>query len=563
MTDYKNLCMNCMSDMTGRAECPHCGSLRGIPQMGHALPLGTLLQKRYLVGLAQRSNGEGITYIGYDTALNTPVEISEFFPQSLCERVLNGTDIRILGGSEVVFDEYLRRFLNYSREVAHLRELSAIVQIYDIFEENHAAYTVSEWHECITLRCFVEKSGGTIGWDEARQLFMPVLSALSVLHANSICHLGISPDTLLVRKDGKMQLGSFCIGSVRQMDTDLPPDLAEGCAAIEQYIMDYSPNEATDVYGFAASLFFCLTGEVPPDALKRRSNPRLMIPQAVLHTIPPHVVTALANALQVSPDRRTPTFERMRAELSSVPSVTGSVGDVRESLPPVGEEIPVKTKRQIPGFVWVLTSCTVMLVIFALAGWIWVNQTQRQNAQNLAATAPASGEPTGSSSAVTSTDSAQGDLIDTPNLVGQEFEALESRESSLSSDQQEYQVLLSSQQFSDTVPEGCIISQQPAAGGKMAKGTAIVVVVSKGAAVRTLPTIEGKTLSSASSAVTSAGFVPTKEDAYSDTVPQDRVIGYKDVKAGSQMAYGSKVVIVVSLGSDPTKASSDAKSSTP
>ena len=33
--------------------------------------------------------------------------------------------------------------------------------------------------------------------------------------------------------------------------------------------MGYQPEECTDVYGFAASLFFALTGTLPQDALKR------------------------------------------------------------------------------------------------------------------------------------------------------------------------------------------------------------------------------------------------------------------------------------------------------
>lgn len=560
MTDYENLCMNCMSDMTGQSICPHCGSRKDTSQMAHALPLKTRLQKRYLVGLAQRSDGEGIVYRGYDTERNAPVEIREFFPQSLCERAQNGMDIRIMGGSEVAFDDYLRSFLNYSRGVEHLHDLPAIVPVYDIFEENHAAYAVSEWQECITLHCFVQKSGGLLGWNEAKQLFLPVLSALSVLHANSICHLGISPDTLLIYSDGRMRLGDFCIGSVRQLDTDLPPNLTEGCAAIEQYIMDYTPNEATDVYGFAASLLFSLTGSVPPDALKRRSNPRLLIPRDVLRKIPPYVVKALANALQISPDKRTPTFERLRTELSDTFAQTGSLDGGPEHLK--SEAGTGKSKRQIPGFVWVAVSCAVVLILFAIAALIWKNQSQ-QNAQDLAAqTAVSSGSSTPSS-----TSSVQGELITAPNLVGQEFNALQAQESSLPSAQQNYQILQSNPQFSDTIPEGCIISQQPAAGSKMTKGTAIVVVVSKGAALSTLPTVAGKTLPQASSAVTSAGFVPSEAEEYSDTVPKDRVIEYKSadkkkpVKPGSQMAYGSKVTIVVSLDSNPQKGSSAEESS--
>lgn len=255
MAGLENLCMNCMSDTAGRSVCPHCGFSADGGQQPNALPFRTRLQNRYLVGAAKKSNGEGFVYIGYDAVLNIPVELHEFFPQSLCERAEDQKSARVMGGSEIAFDENLAAFLNHSREVARIRELSAIVQIYDIFEENHTAYTVSEWDDSITLRYFVERSGGNLEWNEARPLFMPVLSALSAMHSAGVSHLGISPETLRIMKDGKMKLGGFCIPAVRTADTDLPPDIVPGCAAIEQYVMGYQPEECTDVYGFAASLF--------------------------------------------------------------------------------------------------------------------------------------------------------------------------------------------------------------------------------------------------------------------------------------------------------------------
>ena len=155
MAGYENLCMNCMSDTAGKSECPNCGCQSGEPQAPHALPLRVMLQNRYIVGRMKSNNGEGMTYIGYDTVLRLPVEVREFFPQSLCERTDGEADIRILPGNEVAFNEYLADFLSYARDIAHLRELSTIVQIYDIFEENHTAYTVSEWHDSIPLRYYV------------------------------------------------------------------------------------------------------------------------------------------------------------------------------------------------------------------------------------------------------------------------------------------------------------------------------------------------------------------------------------------------------------------------
>lgn len=564
MTGFDNLCMNCMSDTTGKSECPNCGFSSADPQMRHALPYRTKIQQKYIVGCAKKSNGEGITYIGYDTVSNISIELREFFPQTLCERTGSGESIRVVGGSEVIYNECLAGFLNYAREVAHMRELSAIVQIYDIFEENNTAYTVSEWNESITLRYFVERSGGSLSWNVARQLFMPVLSALSAMHAAGIRHLGISPDTLSIMKDGKMKLGSFCIGTVRQMDTDLPPDMVAGCAAIEQYVMDYVSNEATDVYGFAASLFFTLTGTIPQDALKRRTDSRLLIPTSIMRSLPPHVVTAMANALQVSPDKRTPTFERLRAELSAAPTVTAAIEEtqrINKVMPPyAGEPEEDDEKTGVPNYVWVIFTCVAALIVFTVVGIIWISNSGSSGAAAITSETSQI-ESSELDSQLSSVESSEINQISAPPLVGKNYDELTKAASSAASGDSEYQVLQSTNmQFSDTIPEGSIISQSPAPGAMMTRGTAIVVVVSKGAAVRILPPIAGKTLAEASAAVTAASFVPTKTEEYSATVAEGTVIGYKDVEEGSQMAYNSKVVIVVSKGPDPSTVTSDVSS---
>lgn len=554
MTDFEHLCMNCMSDTAGNHICPNCGFQLDEPQMPHALPYKTVLQGRYVVGKAKKSNGQGISYIGYDTVQNLTIELNEFFPQTLCERAENGTDIRIVSGSELIFNDCLASFLSYSREIAHMRELSAIVQVYDIFEENHTAYTVSEWNESITLRYFVERSGGSINWNAARQLFMPVLSALSSIHANKVNHLGISPDTLEIMKDGRMKLTGFCIGEVRRMDTDLPPDMVPGCAAIEQYVMDYIPNEATDVYGFAATLFFALTGQLPQDALKRRSDSRLLIPTSIVRSIPPHVVTALANALQVSPDKRTPTFERLRAELSAAPTVTASIENTQATprvQPQDYHRELAEKKKGVPAVVWGILSCVAALIVFAAIAFVflWLNKQLPFSFDSSSSTSSqiSSADVSSADSALVSSDSsASSDEITVPNLVGQQYQ-----ENSSSSANPDYQVFLSERKYSDTVEQGRIISQTPKAGDKMSKGSAIAVVVSLGPQMRSLPDITNLSLADASQKVTSAGFTPIKDEAYSSTVAVGNAVGYKNAKAGDKKEYGSQVIILISKGPDP------------
>lgn len=105
--------------------------------------------------------------------------------------------------------------------------------------------------------------------------------------------------------------------------------------------------------------------------------------------------------------------------------------------------------------------------------------------------------------------------------------------------------------YSETVPSGSVISQNPTAGTVVPAGSAVSMVVSLGPEPGTVPNIVGMTRSSAESAITAAGLtVGTVTEAYSDTVAVGRVIS-QDPTAGSLVASGSAVAFVVSLGPEP------------
>ena len=80
----------------------------------------------------------------------------------------------------------------------------------------------------------------------------------------------------------KMKLGDFCIEAVRREGGRLPADLVSGCAALEQYGQTETFHEATDVYGFTASLFYALTGTLPEKRLKEKKMRDCWIPTGIL-----------------------------------------------------------------------------------------------------------------------------------------------------------------------------------------------------------------------------------------------------------------------------------------
>ncbi len=101
---------------------------------------------------------------------------------------------------------------------------------------------------------------------------------------------------------------------------------------------------------------------------------------------------------------------------------------------------------------------------------------------------------------------------------------------------------------STTVPAGDVISQSPVAGTSVTLGSAVDLVVSSGPALVAVPNVVGLSQTSASSAITDAGLVVgTVSLVCSRTVAAGIVISESPV-AGTLVANGSAVDLVVSRG---------------
>ena len=183
-------------------------------------------------------------------------------------------EVRIIPGCENTFQDYHADFRNHARALARMRDLPALVLLYDIFEQNNTSYTVSEYSEGITLETRLQQAGGHLRWEEVRPLFMPLMGTLISLHAAGLFHLGICPGQLIIGTDGRLRLTGFAIAKARMVNTDLKPQLMAGYAAPEQYGFDAECGAAADVYGLAATIFRTLTGN-PPPVVSNRARTRI------------------------------------------------------------------------------------------------------------------------------------------------------------------------------------------------------------------------------------------------------------------------------------------------
>lgn len=234
---------------------------------------GTLLQEnKYRIERTLGYGGFAITYLAEQVLASRMVCIKEFFPKSFYNRDDDKLHISLGSqGSAEMMDAYKRKFLTEARTIAHLDHPN-IIHILDIFEENDTVYYVMDYINGGTLLDIVRISGPM---DEkiGVELIMKIAEALTYIHARNIAHLDIKPSNVMVRKAGNRPI-LIDFGLSKQYDLDghqlssTPVGISHGFAPIEQYQMggvkEFSPKP--DVYSLGATLYFILSGMVPPQA---------------------------------------------------------------------------------------------------------------------------------------------------------------------------------------------------------------------------------------------------------------------------------------------------------
>lgn len=331
--EKEKLCLRCMRKIGDNDSCPYCRKEDSVPQKEPFLPLKTVIGGRYLVGKLVASNSEGATYYAFDMEEKNPVTLRELFPKDVLSRG-DGNYCLVNIGKASEFIDAKEEFVKLWNTLKELKGFTALTEVYGIVEDLGTVYAISEYlGEGKSLREYLlEREQGYISWDEARVLFMPVLSALGQLHDAGIIHGGICPETLILDKNEKLRITGYSIEAVRRQNSEMESELFDGYAAVEQYGFSDGLRTSTDIYAFSAVLYRALIGSVPMSSASRLTNDKLMIPGKFAEQLPAYVINALVNGLQILPDDRTATSEQLRDELSASPAAAGTAAQAYSSM---------------------------------------------------------------------------------------------------------------------------------------------------------------------------------------------------------------------------------------
>lgn len=528
MQNTDRLCMGCMNDNGGEQICPICGYDKDSPQNSSFLPTRIWLKERYCVGKVLDSNGEGVSYIGWDNESDTVVKVREYCPTGLCERRADGSVI-VAEGSEYTYNEGLLSFMEMARTLSGLKDVAAVMNIYDVFEANGTAYYIVQTVAGITLREFLLRNGGVLKWEQARPLFMPLISSLASIHAAGIIHRGISPDTLSVGRDGIIRITDFCIPEARTARSDMTAQLFPGFAAIEQYGFDGQQGQWTDVYGMAATLFRTLVGTPPPEATERVTDDHMTIPGKIAQELPQYVLTALANALQILPEDRTQTMDSFRADLMQSSDFDEYDEEYDDYVRPRGN------KRY--GIIAGAATVVLIFIVFGiLAVTVFKDTFFPENEVTHAE------QPSSSQTSLLPMESNE-KLYEMPNLVGSTYAQVAANADYISI----FQFEIESAVYSDEYERGYIIEQTPAAGETVPRGETIKLKISLGSSSVSMPDLSGLTEEEAIIELMKVGFFYdsiTVMETYDTNAEGEKVVE-TDPKAGVMVNPAGSVKIFV------------------
>lgn len=255
-----------------------------------SLTTGALLQGRYRLTRELGRGPVSVVYLGQDH-------------QNGDEVVLKVLDLAVADRARV------RQEVLATWEVAH----DHIVPVRGCFEVAERSCVVMEYIDGPSLESRV--ASGTLTTDEAAAVGRGIALGLQAAHRRGILHRHVNPSNILIATEVRARLTDFgCAGYGTKGSSGAhdyrAPEVLAGQAA----------DARADVYGLGLSLYFALTGELPPGPAPRRraqAEPDGHRPSRLRPTVPTWLDDAVARATAALPADRFSSAGRLAEALAA------------------------------------------------------------------------------------------------------------------------------------------------------------------------------------------------------------------------------------------------------
>ena len=248
-------CGNYFNLLNGSIESP-CSSCREIERGRDASALpsgGTLNNNSFLVGRLLGKVGRfNMTYLCWDIQRGEVVVIKELFPKEIVHRSVENNSFEVLAVDEDKYKEFVTQRDKFLEEAKVLSKIShpAVVGCKQYFLENNTVYVVTDYCSGRSLAELIDQQGG-LSYDDTINLLWPIMGGLREVHHLGIFHGDITPENILIAKNGQPTLLGF--------------------SHTRLALYDNTVNEidaSADVHTLCVLMYYCITGVRPESAKK-------------------------------------------------------------------------------------------------------------------------------------------------------------------------------------------------------------------------------------------------------------------------------------------------------
>lgn len=453
--------------------------------------------------------------------------------------------VKVLRSQFTDDEEFVSRFRREAQAAARLSHPN-IVNIYDVGLDEQAYYIIMEYISGETLKDKIERES-PLPVETAVRIAIEIAEALEHAHQNNLVHCDIKPHNILVTRSGRIKVTDF--GIARAVTSSTMTNSGTIIGSVHYFSPEQAKGTAvgakSDIYSLGIVLYEMLTGHVPftgespiSIALKHlQEEPRA--PRELNPEIPPLIEAIIVKAMHKDPAARFSDIGEMIADFRMAQNYLSDDRTRRLSrndfptqvLPPISqpaEPSPQKISAKSTSSIlqsngikmsktWLWGILLFLLFSSALAAFLWFGKFWSLNE------------------------------VTVPDVVGKQ---VDTARNILISNNLRVSV---SETFSDKVPAGHVISQQPEAGTTVKEQRTITIIVSKGGEITVVPDLRGLSRRDAELMIKNSGLkLGRVDEQFSQDAAPDTVIN-QNPRPPAQITKGTAIDIVISKGATPKK----------
>ena len=473
---------------------------------------------RYEIVRQLARGGMADVFLAHDLLLDRPVALKVLF------RELS------------VDPTFVERFRREAQRAANLTHPN-IVSVYDWGEEDGTYFIVMEYVEGQSLATVLRQ--GPLPADRAADVGVGIATALAFAHRSGVVHRDVKPGNVMIDAHGSVKVADFGIARAANTSENLTqPGAVMGTATY------FSPEQAqgdpvdqtSDVYSLGVVLYEMVTGAPPfsgdsPVAIAyKHVREEPVAPRDRNPSIPPAFEAVVLRAMAKQREARYASADDLRDDLVrfrqgrpvSAPPPAPTVAVARTAPAPRTRVVDAHETAVVATPVERRTGAYLALLFVLLAvlvGLLFL----------LGRTLGLVGGGT------------QTGPVELPTVIGDTAAEARTTLEGLGL------TVTERAETNDTAQPGVVFHQEPPGGTRVARGSAVTIVVSQAAAGTDVPDVVNESATTARRLLERAGFVVEEALEASTNIPAGTVMS-QDPQAGEQAPAGSTVRIAVSSG---------------